>query len=169
MIALLVILSACIQCHFIAEAYTGLASPEDVPCLECVCRASTACNDIYECAKKTIDKEYWSLAGENIAGGDDNRKRDSKVNYDNCVKDRICILNTMYYYTNRILRSLNGDVNCDGLVNCADRFAAHVFGQLANRPESKFSIGLSKRFDRCQGHGIKNVTNSWFPKKCSDL
>lgn len=88
--------------------YSGLEPSEDeVSCLECICRAAGACNDIFQCAEKSINQEYWSYAGENIAGGDENRDRNSKVNYQKCIKDRICILNTMYHYTNAILQKLN--------------------------------------------------------------
>ncbi|XP_045477750.1 uncharacterized protein LOC123682941 [Harmonia axyridis] len=167
MIKLLLILLAIFWNIFVVRGYSGLVSPKDEACFQCICIASSGCNDIYECAKKTINKAYWNYAGENIAGGDENRLKDSNLNYQKCTEDRICIMNTIYHYTDRVLRTLNMDVNCDGLRNCADTFAAHVFGLLAQKPESKFSIGLSKRFDRCQGHGIKNVTDNWFPKECN--
>ncbi|KAK9883476.1 hypothetical protein WA026_001652 [Henosepilachna vigintioctopunctata] len=147
------------------EGYVGLRDRERVPCLECICEATTACNDIFVCAEKNINVEYWSFAGENIAGGEKNRKSDSNSNYRDCMKDRICILNTMFDYTNKVVKTLK-DINCDGIISCADLFGAHKFGLNAKKPGSTFSIGVSKRFDRCEYHGIINVTNNWFPNTC---
>ncbi|KAL3272710.1 hypothetical protein HHI36_014172 [Cryptolaemus montrouzieri] len=146
-----------------------LISESEEKCLKCICEASSACTDLLQCAEKTIDEEYWKTAGELIAGGENNRSENTTENYNNCKKDRTCILTTMHFYISFTLRKLNNDIDCNGFTTCADQFAVHNFGMRANQRTSVFSLGLSKRFDRCMNHGIFNVTNKWSPNDCSTI
>jgi hypothetical protein len=151
-------------CFLCSNIHSRL-SPEDEQCVRCICEASTACFSILECAKKGISVDYWRQAGALVVTGGVVKDQSDDA-YAECIQDESCVLETIDSYTKKILRHIN-DVNCDGIVDCRDYFSAHKFGTGAKNPDSVFKPAQTKRFDRCEGHGVGNLTDGgWKPGIC---
>ncbi|KAB0792923.1 hypothetical protein PPYR_12543 [Photinus pyralis] len=109
-------------------------------CLNCVCHARSGCWSRFNCARYSISLEYWIDGGSHTDGPYDNLK-DA---YNSCMKNENCILNTIKSYTDRFD---DRDCNCDGVFDCKDRLAIHLFGDACFNP--KFGDVYSKRFNHC--------------------
>ncbi|KAK9883479.1 hypothetical protein WA026_001654 [Henosepilachna vigintioctopunctata] len=145
-----------------------LINPSRVPCLKCICRAITGNNDIFACAEKSINIRYWAFAGEDLAGGENFRTRNSTTDFLTCMNDKICIFNTMNDYISRAMHRLS-DIDCDGKITCADFFAVHKFGLTAKFNNAIFNTSEARSFDQCEDHGEKDISDNWTPKKCTEM
>ncbi|KAF5291492.1 hypothetical protein FQR65_LT01804 [Abscondita terminalis] len=110
-----------------AKGIENLMGTEIQKCLNCLCHARSGCWSRFNCARYSISQDYWVRAGSHSVS----THPDENVNYQNCMGDENCILNTIKSYTESFGER---DCNCDGHFDCKDRFALHLFGDACFNP-----------------------------------
>ncbi|XP_063916582.1 uncharacterized protein LOC135132423 [Zophobas morio] len=111
-------------------------------CFNCLCHARTGCYSRINCAKYSINFDYWKTANSPVVDVDD--EPETQQSYKKCMRNENCILATLDQYADAIGHM---DCNCDGTFDCKDRFAIHLFGSECTNP--KFSKKYAKRFNSC--------------------
>ncbi|KAG5865195.1 hypothetical protein JTB14_032080 [Gonioctena quinquepunctata] len=112
-------------------------------CVQCLCHARTGCWRRRNCASYSISKDYWKKAGSLVVSADDDPNNDSS--YQKCMLDENCIVGTVIEYTRSW--GMQMDCNCDGIFDCKDMAAIHLFGQKCERP--MFGEEYANRFNHC--------------------
>ena len=70
--------------------------PEREKCIRCICNAVSACFSLTNCAKKTIDLNYWLEAGSPVV---DTANDDDNIAFSKCIQNDECVLTTIDQYT----------------------------------------------------------------------
>ncbi|CAG9862152.1 unnamed protein product [Phyllotreta striolata] len=121
------------------------------PCVKCLCHARSGCWIRQNCAKYSINFNYWKEAGSLVVNLDD--PPNNVESYNACMKDENCIVGTIIQYTQQFGEL---DCNCDGKFDCKDRLAIHLFGASCERPN--FGSDYSWRFNHCAASvGVKRM------------
>ncbi|KAF2880578.1 hypothetical protein ILUMI_25589 [Ignelater luminosus] len=121
-------------------------------CLNCLCHARSGCYSRFNCARYSISREYWEQAGSFSPDTSSNLDQAYRA----CMVNENCILNTLKTYTEQYGER---DCNCDGIFDCKDRLAIHLFNDDCTNP--KYGETYSRRFNDCaQQIGVTNMSPS---------
>jgi hypothetical protein len=137
-----VVLTAVILLFTVCEGIENYMGTELQKCFNCFCHARTGCYSRFNCASYSISFDYWKVANSPVVDVDDDP--DSQTSYRNCMKNENCILATLDQYAKAIGHM---DCNCDGVFDCKDRFAIHMYGSECTNP--KFSKKYVRRYNSC--------------------
>ncbi|CAH1112592.1 unnamed protein product [Psylliodes chrysocephalus] len=126
-----------------SEGIEDWLSHELYPCIKCLCHARSGCWIRQNCARYSIDFNYWKTAGSVVANLDD--LPNDKNSYESCMKDENCIVGTIIQFTEKFGRI---DCNCDGKFDCKDRLAIHLL-KGPNCEQPTFGRTYARRFNEC--------------------
>lgn len=112
-------------------------------CLQCICRASSGCDDQLRCITRGSDEkycgpfqlteEYWQMAG---SPGDSSN---NFLSYEDCANDADCAVETVTNY----MKKYGKDCDDDQLITCMDFARLHRL-----KPnECRYTERLNDRFD----------------------
>lgn len=77
-----------------------MTNDEFYECAKCMCHGVSGCWYRENCAKYSINEEYWRDAGSPSL---DETVVDSNQRYKKCMKNENCIVNTIKMYTDKYL------------------------------------------------------------------
>lgn len=85
-------------------------------CINCLCHARSGCWSRYNCARYSINYDYWQKAGSLTVDAED--KPDDEVSYLNCLRNENCIVATIAKYTEHFGEIVSNAVACVILKAC---------------------------------------------------
>ncbi|GIY46350.1 lysozyme [Caerostris darwini] len=118
-------------------------------CFNCICEASTACDENIECHRKgpgqyhcgpyLISHGYWA------DGGKPGENPDDPLDFEKCVKSKPCAEATMRGYMDKYARDCDGDLDFD----CYDYALIHKTGPKGCNASWVLNTDYWARFNAC--------------------
>ncbi|XP_017786636.1 PREDICTED: uncharacterized protein LOC108569559 [Nicrophorus vespilloides] len=143
-------------CLVAAYALPSLIDTQVHKDIRCLCHAVSGCYFLTNCAKYSVNYEYWQKAGSPVLSVD--QIPDQKA-YRACILNNNCVLNTINNY---VQAQGEMDCNCDGDFNAEDMLAIH-FGACQNMSLIPELARRQWRYNNCAKEKMDMPTGSCIP------